>query len=50
MEELFYLKDTRTDKYYSQSGLISDKGMAQKFTETQLKRRLNVAKSHTKIM
>ena len=46
MEELFYLKDTRTNKYHSFNGLVEDKDKASQFTEIQLKRRLNVPKTH----
>lgn len=46
MEELFYLKDTRTGKYQSHRGLVDSKEDAQKFTDEQIKRRYNIAKTH----
>lgn len=47
-EDLFYLKDVRSGKYHSMGGLTADKSSAGKYTELQLKSRLNVAKTHTK--
>lgn len=48
-DDLFYLKDTRTGKFHSPVGLVSDKEKASKFTVSQLKRRMKVAATHTKV-
>jgi len=48
-QELFYLKDTRTNKYHSLKGLTSNIEDAQQFTELQLKRRLNVPVSYKEV-
>jgi len=45
-EELFYLRDSRTEKYHSSSGLTESKEDAVVFTMAQLHSRLGVAKTH----
>jgi hypothetical protein len=47
MEELFYLKCTKTGRYHSLNGMVSSADNASKFTQLQLKNRLKVAKTHT---
>lgn len=48
-EDLFYLKDTRSGKYHSASGLVDSTEEATKFTELQLKMRLSVPKTYTNV-
>lgn len=49
MEELFYLKDTRTEKYHSIHGLTDSIKEASKFTILQLHARLGVTKTYKKV-
>lgn len=48
-EDLFYLKDVKSGKYHSISGLVTSSEEATKFTEVQLKRRLNVPRTYTNV-
>ena len=47
-QDLFYLKHSASNRYHSSKGMVESRLEASKFTELQIKKRLNVAKSYTK--